>query len=103
MLGGNSMKANWRTIGGIGAVSALVAACAAGVIASRGGRGAATTPLQVRPVSELGKDFPPELTVGELQVSIKEWDVPTKWAHPPDPAVGMDCAAGFTDQVRIKL
>ena len=97
------MKANWRTIGGIGAVSALVAACAAGVIASRGGQGAPTTPLQVRPVSERGKDFPPELTVGELHVSIKEWDVPTKGAHPHDPAVGMDGALWFTEQMQNKI
>src|SRR5437762_14186567 len=103
MLGGNSMKANWRTIGGIGAVSALVAACAAGVIASRGGQGAQTPPLRVRPVSERGKDCPPELTVGELHVSIKEWDVPTKGAHPHDPAVGMDGALWFTEQMQNKI
>jgi len=64
------MKANWRTIGGIGAVGALVAACAAGVIASRAGQGA-QAPLRVRPVSERSKDLPPELTVSELHVSIK--------------------------------
>ena len=30
--------------------------------------------------------------VGELKVTIKEWDVPTKGAHPHDPAVGGDGA-----------
>src|ERR1700745_1602595 len=60
-------------------------------------------PPRVRPVSDAGKSFPPELTVGELHVNIKEWDVPTKGAHPHDPAVGMDGALWFTEQMQNKI
>src|SRR5215467_841345 len=94
------MKPSWRTIAGVGGVGILVVACAAGVTATRAGQASQTPPLQVRPVSERGKDFPPELTVGELHVAIKEWDVPTKGAHPHDPAVGMDGALWFTEQMK---
>src|SRR5215472_14483749 len=97
------MKVSWRTIVGIGAAGMLVAACAAGVIASRAGQGGQTPPPRVRPVSERGKEFPPELTVGELHVAIKEWDVPTKGAHPHDPAVGADGALWFTEQMQNKI
>jgi len=41
--------------------------------------------------------------VGELKVSIKEWDVPTRGAHPHDPAVGMDGALWFTEQMQNKI
>ena len=34
----------------------------------------------------------PASEVGELKVTIHEWDVPTKGAHPHDPAVGPDGA-----------
>src|SRR5229473_1355569 len=37
--------------------------------------------------------------VGELKVNIKEWDVPTKGAHPHDPAVAPDGSLWFTEQV----
>src|SRR5215472_1671418 len=97
------MKVSWRTIVGIGAAGMLVAACAAGVIASRAGQAGQTPPPRVRPVSERGKEFPPELTVGELHVAIKEWDVPTKGAHPHDPAVGADGALWFTEQMQNKI
>ena len=30
----------------------------------------------------------PDAEVSELKVTIHEWDVPTKGAHPHDPAVG---------------
>ena len=41
--------------------------------------------------------------VGELKVTIREWDVPTKGAHPHDPAVGQDGALWFTEQMQNKL
>src|SRR5437867_7378007 len=41
--------------------------------------------------------------VGELKVTIREWDVPTKGAHPHDPAVGADGALWFTEQLQNKL
>jgi virginiamycin B lyase len=41
--------------------------------------------------------------VGELKVTIHEWDVPTKGAHPHDPAVGMDGALWFTEQMQNKI
>ncbi len=47
--------------------------------------------------------FPPDLNVSELRVTIKEWDVPTKGAHPHDPAVGMDGALWFTEQMQNKI
>ncbi len=39
----------------------------------------------------------------ELKVSIKEWTVPTKGAHPHDPAVGADGALWFTEQMANKI
>src|SRR6266481_1564288 len=39
----------------------------------------------------------------ELKVSIKEWAVPTKGAHPHDPAVGADGALWFTEQMANKI
>ena len=41
--------------------------------------------------------------VSTLKVTIREWDVPTKGAHPHDPAVGMDGALWFTEQLKNKL
>jgi len=41
--------------------------------------------------------------VGELKVTIREWDVPTKGAHPHDPAVGADGALWFTEQMQNKI
>jgi virginiamycin B lyase len=41
--------------------------------------------------------------VGELKVTIKEWDVPTKGAHPHDPAVAPDGSMWFTEQLQNKL
>jgi virginiamycin B lyase len=41
--------------------------------------------------------------VGELKVTIREWAVPTKGAHPHDPAVGADGALWFTEQMANKL
>jgi len=42
-------------------------------------------------------------TVGELKVTIREWPVPTKGAHPHDPAVGPDGSLWFTEQMVNKL
>jgi virginiamycin B lyase len=41
--------------------------------------------------------------VTELKVTIHEWSVPTKGAHPHDPAVGPDGALWFTEQMTNKL
>src|SRR6266496_3583369 len=41
--------------------------------------------------------------VAELKVAIKEWEVPTKGAHPHDPAVGGDGALWFTEQLQNKI
>jgi virginiamycin B lyase len=41
--------------------------------------------------------------VSELQVTIREWPVPTKGAHPHDPAVGPDGSLWFTEQMVNKL
>src|SRR5260370_18577762 len=39
----------------------------------------------------------------ELKVTIKEWAVPTKGAHPHDPAVAADGALWFTEQMANKI
>ena len=41
--------------------------------------------------------------VDELKVTIREWTVPTKGAHPHDPAVGADGALWFTEQMQNKI
>ncbi len=41
--------------------------------------------------------------VGELKITIKEWDVPTKGAHPHDPALAPDGSLWFTEQLQNKL
>jgi virginiamycin B lyase len=41
--------------------------------------------------------------VEELHVKISEWSVPTKGAHPHDPAVGADGALWFTEQMMNKI
>ena len=45
----------------------------------------------------------PSTEVSELKVTIREWDVPTKGAHPHDPAVGTDGALWFTEQMQNKI
>ncbi len=45
----------------------------------------------------------PATEVSELKVTIREWDVPTKGAHPHDPAVGPGDALWFTEQMANKL
>ena len=39
----------------------------------------------------------------DLHVSIREWDVPTKGAHPHDPAVGKNGDLWFTEQMANKI
>jgi virginiamycin B lyase len=41
--------------------------------------------------------------VRDLKVTIMEWAVPTKGAHPHDPAVGADGALWFTEQMTNKI
>jgi virginiamycin B lyase len=45
----------------------------------------------------------PATEVSELKVKISEWAVPTKGAHPHDPAVGADGALWFTEQMVSKI
>lgn len=45
----------------------------------------------------------PATPVADLRVNIHEWTVPTKGAHPHDPAVGPDGALWFTEQMVSKL
>src|SRR5258707_13227593 len=40
---------------------------------------------------------------GELKGTIKEWDVPTKGAHPHDPAMAPDGSLWVTEQFQNKL
>jgi virginiamycin B lyase len=44
-----------------------------------------------------------EAAAGELKVNIREWTVPTKGAHPHDPAVAPDGSLWFTEQLQNKL
>jgi len=45
----------------------------------------------------------PTSTVTDLNVKIREWTVPTKGAHPHDPAVAPDGSLWFTEQMVSKL
>jgi virginiamycin B lyase len=45
----------------------------------------------------------PSASVADLKVDIREWTVPTKGAHPHDPAVGPDGSLWFTEQLVSKL
>ncbi len=54
-------------------------------------------------VSLASQGAAPGAEVRELNVTIREWDVPTKGAHPHDPAVGPDGALWFTEQMANKL
>jgi virginiamycin B lyase len=45
----------------------------------------------------------PGADVTNLNVTIREWAVPTKGAHPHDPAVGADGALWFTEQMQNKI
>jgi virginiamycin B lyase len=54
-------------------------------------------------VSLASRGAAPGAEVSELKVTIREWNVPTKGAHPHDPAVGPDGALWFTEQMSNKL
>src|SRR6266704_395704 len=100
------MKENRRAV--IGAYGALVLALAAGAAPGMGFRSGGVEKFNVqefkaRPLSVAPRPFPPDLNVSELHVTVKEWDVPTKGAHPHDPAVGMDGALWFTEQMQNKI
>jgi virginiamycin B lyase len=45
----------------------------------------------------------PVSPVADLNVTIREWDVPTHGAHPHDPAVAPDGSLWFTEQLVSKL
>src|SRR5262245_50600144 len=45
----------------------------------------------------------PAASATTLDVTIREWDVPTKGAHPHDPAVAPDGSLWFTEQMVSKL
>ena len=51
----------------------------------------------------LAAALPRPADVSELKVTIHEWAVPTKGAHPHDPAVGADGALWFTEQMQNKI
>src|SRR5438445_4716830 len=96
------MNGNGRTIHGAW-VLALAAGAALGTgFTSRGVEKLNIQEFKTRPFPPPLK-FPLDLNVSELRVTIKEWDVPTKGAHPHDPAVGMDGALWFTEQMQNKL
>jgi virginiamycin B lyase len=81
------MKANWRAI--VGALILASWLVAAGIAL----RGVAFTTDRATAAGE----------VSELKVTIREWTVPTKGAHPHDPAVGTDGALWFTEQLQNKI
>jgi virginiamycin B lyase len=49
------------------------------------------------------RSAPADARVAELHVKIQEWDVPTKGAHPHDPAAAPDGSLWFTEQMVSKL
>jgi virginiamycin B lyase len=49
------------------------------------------------------RPFVPASPVADLNVTIREWDVPSKGAHPHDPAVAPDGSLWFTEQMVSKL
>ena len=49
------------------------------------------------------RSAPSRTDVPDLRATVKEWDVPTRGAHPHDPAVGMDGALWFTEQLQNKI
>src|SRR5437588_7511924 len=54
-------------------------------------------------VDKTAKDGSGAGKTADLKVTIKEWAVPTKGAHPHDPAVGADGALWFTEQMANKI
>src|SRR5258708_1095615 len=83
--------------GTMGIVAGLIWGC--GILlagAARRASGDGLKPAPTTPATSAG-------AVGELKVNIKEWDVPTKGAHPHDPAVAPDGSLWFTEQLQNKL
>jgi virginiamycin B lyase len=79
------------------AASFALAGVIAGVAVSRASTSRnASSHSKGRGTSDTGK-------TQELKVTIKEWAVPTKGAHPHDPAVGADGALWFTEQMANKI
>src|SRR5438094_10485773 len=62
-----------------------------------------STAVILRGVALTSRGAAPAAEVSDLKVTIREWDVPTKGAHPHDPAVGMDGALWFTEQMQNKI
>ena len=75
----------------VSALSLIAGVALVGVFALR-----SSTRASVTPAKGAG-------TVGELDVKIKEWSIPSKGGHPHDPAVGPDGALWFTEQMVSKL
>lgn len=98
------MKGNWRKTGGtlIVTLAAGAAVLGAGVV-TRGVEGLRVREFQAAPFPAPATRFLPDISVSELKVTIHEWDVPTKGAHPHDPAVGADGALWFTEQMQNKI
>src|SRR5712664_348346 len=65
-------------------------------LAAREASGDSWKPATATPATAAG-------AVGELKATIKEWDVPTKGAHPHDPAMAPDGSLWFTEQLQNKL
>lgn len=74
-----------------------------GVLTLVGGANAVIPRLRSGQVAAENKAVAAANEVGELKVTIREWDVPTKGAHPHDPAVGADGALWFTEQMQNKI
>ena len=112
MKGNGRKRVTWQAIGGalilaggLGATFTSRGAAAGNgnaAVASGGVEEFKVQEFKTRPFPPPPK-FPPDLDVSELRVTIKEWDVPTKGAHPHDPAVGMDGALWFTEQMQNKI
>jgi virginiamycin B lyase len=86
------MKRNWSFA--IGALL-LLAGVSAAIVAH--GEGTIYRARTIEKETATGSE------AGELKVTIREWDVPTKGAHPHDPAVGADGALWFTEQMQNKI
>lgn len=86
-------KRNWRKTAGtfLVTLAAVAAVLSAGAV-SRGVELFRARDFQPVPVPASPTGFPSDANTAQLKVTIHEWDVPTKGAHPHDPAVGADGA-----------
>lgn len=97
-------KRNWlRTAGTLVVTLAAVAAVLSAGEVSRGVELFRARDFQPVPVPASPTGFPSDANTAQLKVTIHEWDVPTKGAHPHDPAVGADGALWFTEQMQNKI